>query len=156
MAKAERSNDSDEAVYAVEAEVVTEALSSTEVLSSTDEQRRRDQAARVRAQGVLKRYQSGFTPNLVANTPLMPLDSILASKAIIKLLYLSLAEDTHGTADEQRSAYRRAENSVNVAQSSGILLHQLGGPALLKQVIEEWIPERDQSDLRKAWQIYLA
>ncbi|MGF1603869.1 MAG: hypothetical protein ACFCU8_17955 [Thermosynechococcaceae cyanobacterium] len=151
MTKAEQSSASEETIYAVEAEVVTEGLSS----KNENERRQRDHAARVRAHGVLKRYQSGFTPNLVANTHLMPLDSILASKAIVKLLYLSLAEDAQGTADEQRSAYGRPGNPVNVAQSSGSLLDQLGGKALLRQVIEEWIPELDQPDLRSAWQAYL-
>jgi hypothetical protein len=139
----------EEPVYAVEAEVVSAPL------ASTDEQRHRDYAARLRAHRVLKRYQSGFTPNLLPHTDLIAMDAILASKAIIKLLYLSLSEDIHCTVGEQRSAYRRSEHSITVARSSGKLLYQLGGTALLVEIIQAWIPELDRADLRLAWQMYL-
>ncbi|MEO0374830.1 MAG: hypothetical protein AAF329_09445 [Cyanobacteria bacterium P01_A01_bin.17] len=128
--------------------------------SSSSGEQQRDYAARVRASRVLKRYQSGFTPNLLPHAGLMAFDAIFASKVILKLLYLSLAEDARCSAGEERSAYQQAENDAissktRVAQSSGQLLYQLGGVSLLETIIQDWIPELDQSSLRSAWQTYL-
>jgi hypothetical protein len=120
----------------------------------------RDSAARVRASDVLNRYQSGFTPNLLPNASLMAFDAILASKVIVKLLYLSLAEDAQCLAGEQRSAYQRVGHDAiasptTVVKSSGQLLYQLGGASLMETIIRDWIPALDQNSLRSAWQIYL-
>jgi hypothetical protein len=118
----------------------------------------RDYAARVRASDVLRRYQSGFTPNLLPNAGLMAFDAILASKVIVKLLYLSLAEDAQCLASEQRAAYQRVDaiaSSATVVKSSGQLLYQLGGTSLMETIIQNWIPALDQNSLRSAWQIYL-
>ncbi|PZD72489.1 hypothetical protein C1752_03685 [Acaryochloris thomasi RCC1774] len=128
--------------------------------SSSPGEQQRDYVARVRASRVLKRYQSGFTPNLLPHADLMAFDAIFASKVILKLLYLSLAEDARCSVGEQRSAYQQAENDAiasktRVAQSSGKLLYQLGGTSLLETIIEDWIPELDQRSLRAAWQTYL-
>lgn len=149
---------SEESLAPVEAAV--EILGDDPLPSPGEQLLQRDYAARARASKVLKRYQSGSVPNLLPDAGLMAFDAILASKVILKLLYLSLAEDARCPAGEQRSAYQQAENDAiasktRVAQSSGQLLYQLGGVALLENIIENWIPELDQHSLRSAWQIYL-
>lgn len=152
--------NADESLSPLEDVAAVEVLSDDHSPSPGELLLQRDYAARVRASHVLKRYQSGFTPNLLPHADLMAFDAVLASKVIVKLLYLSLAEDARCIAGEQRLAYQRLGNdgiaSHAVAQSSGKLLYQLGGGSLMETIIIDWIPELDQSSLRAAWQIYLS
>ncbi len=135
--------------------VEVEVLSDTKLATVGEQHYEHDYAARIRARDVLQRYQSGFTPNLLPNTGQMPFDTMLASKMIIKLLYLSLAEDALCLANEPRSAYQRVENEAEAtAKSCGNLLYQLGGTALLIHIIQIWIPALDQDSLCLAWREY--
>lgn len=130
----------EEPVYTVEAEL----LFDPGLTLQEDQRQQRDHAARVRARDVLKRYQSGSILNLLPGAGVTAFDDILVSKVIVKLLYLSLADDAQYPASRYDA----------IAQSCGQMLHQLGGTPLMERVIQTWIPPFDQDDLRQIWHAY--
>ncbi|MCM1981587.1 hypothetical protein [Lyngbya confervoides] len=110
-----------------------------------------DQAARARARTLLRRCREGFVPNLIHHPSFLPYDGILASKAIIRLLELSLHEDQRcALGAHQRCPFSRPE-SYRTAQSCGRRLHEIGGIDLMQQVLQDWIPAFDQPDLERIW-----
>ncbi|NET36829.1 MAG: hypothetical protein F6K19_33180 [Cyanothece sp. SIO1E1] len=131
-----------------------EVLNEAEYIQHLEQQRQfaeHDRSARAWALDIIRKYEAGFTPNLLPTTNLLPFDAILASKVIIKLLQLSLAEDARCHGGESRSPYLRRENRA-IAQECGNLLYQMGGTTLMSTVIYELIPAFDQSNLSSAWQ----
>ena len=128
----------DEAAYA-------EQLQRNEQLAQQDAQ------ARERARRILKQCQEGFVPNLIHGPRMLPYDGIFASKAILKLLELSLAEDHNcepGAAERQ--AFSRA-NTYNSARHCGKKLNFIGGETLMAYTLNEWIPAFDQPNLSETW-----
>lgn len=112
---------------------------------------RQDAQARERARRILKKCREGFVPNLIHGQRLLPYDGIFASKAILKLLELSLREDSvcsEGAA--ARQTFSRPDTYA-IARHCGKKLNFIGGEPLMALVIEEWIPAFDQSNLSEVW-----
>ncbi len=131
-----------------------------EVLSEDDYQHslewqnyrtQQDQQARARARKILQSCENGFTPNLIEDSRLSAFDTLTASRMIIKLLQLSLAEDQRCALGESRLTYLRGEGFA-IAKQCGHMLYQLGGTRLMNRVMEGSIPAFDQDNLKQAWQ----
>jgi hypothetical protein len=122
-----------------------------EHLNLQAQRQRHDHEARERARKLLHRYGEGFTPNLLGKTPQMAYDGIVASRTILQLLHLSLAEDERcSLGDSQRSAYTRPEQ-LRTARACGFRLYGIGGASLMAEVLQRWVPAFDQPDLDRAW-----
>ena len=122
-----------------------------EQLQRNEQLAQQDAKARERARSILKKCQQGFVPNLVHGPRMLPYDGILASKAIVKLLELSLAEDHRcqpGAAERQ--AFSRTE-TYNASRHYGKQLNFIGGETLMAYALNEWIPAFDQPNLSEIW-----
>lgn len=134
--------------------VEIEVISDEDYQQTLEEQQQRaelDQKARERARQILQRYENGFTPNLIQDIRLSAFDTLTASRTILQLLQLSLAEDERCAVGEDRMTYLRGRNYA-IAQRCGQILHQLGGNRLMNHVITQLIPVFDQDNLHQAWQ----
>lgn len=79
--------------------VETEVITDDDYQQSLAQQKHlaeQDRKAREQARQILQRYDQGFTPNLIQDIRLSAFDSLTASRAIMQLLRLSLAEDEYG------------------------------------------------------------
>lgn len=110
-----------------------------------------DAQARERARKVLQKCREGFMPNLIQTDRMLPYDGILASKAVLKLLELCLAEDSNcPPGASERQAFSRPR-TYEVARHCGKKLHFIGGETLMALAIQEWIPAFDQPNLSEVW-----
>ncbi len=134
--------------------VEIEVISDDDYQQTLEQQRHlaeQDKKARERARQILQRYDNGFTPNLIQDIRLSAFDSLTASRAIMQLLRLSLAEDEYCAVGELRLTYTRGRNFA-IAQQCGQILYQLGGIHLMEQILTRLIPPFDQDNLNQAWQ----
>ena len=134
--------------------VETEIITDDAYQQSLEQQQHlaeQDRKARAQARQILQRYDQGFTPNLIQDIRLSTFDSLTASRAIMQLLRLSLAEDEYGAVGEPRQTYTRGRNGA-IAQQCGHILYQLGGLQLMERVVTRLIPPFDQENLHQAWQ----
>lgn len=120
-------------------------------LEALEQLKQHDQQARERARKLLRRYSEGFTPNLIQQRGLLPYDGILATKAILQLLSLSLAEDQHCPKGAKTRSPFSQPTAYNTARSCGKRLNFVGGYPLMQHVLQFWIPAFDQSDLSETW-----
>lgn len=134
----------------VEIEVVTDE-DYQQTLEQQQHQAELDKKARERAQQILQRYENGFTPNLIQDSRLSAFDTLTASRVIMQLLRLSLAEDQYCALGEARLTYLRGGDRA-IAQHCGQILYQLGGTRLMDRVLVRLIPPFDQENLNQAWQ----
>lgn len=144
------SHDSAHDSVRVDIEVITDE----DYQQSLEQQRHiaeQDKKARERARQILQRYDNGFTPNLIQDIRLSAFDSLTASRAIMQLLRLSLAEDDYCAVGEPRLTYTRGRNGA-IAQQCGQVFYQLGGTRLMERVLTRLIPPFDQDNLNQAWQ----
>ena len=110
-----------------------------------------DAKAREKARRILKQCREGFVPNLIHGQRLLPYDGIFASKAIVKLLELSLREDGACVPGaSERQAFSKAE-SYAIARHCGKKLNFIGGEDLMAKVLRDWIPAFDQPNLSETW-----
>ena len=110
-----------------------------------------DAQARERARRILKKCREGFVPNLIHSHRLLPYDGIFASKAILRLLELSLKEDsTCSTGAQERQTFSRPETYA-IARHCGKKLNFIGGEDLMARVMTDWIPAFDQPNLSEVW-----
>lgn len=137
-------------VVSVETEVITDD-DYQQSLAQQKHLAEQDRKAREQARQILQRYDQGFTPNLIQDIRLSAFDSLTASRAIMQLLRLSLAEDEYGAVGEPRMTYTRGRN-VAISQQCGQILYQLGGLKLMDHVLTRLIPPFDQDNLNQAWQ----
>ncbi|MEM9137175.1 MAG: hypothetical protein AAGB01_07490 [Cyanobacteria bacterium P01_F01_bin.42] len=108
-----------------------------------------DAQARERARRILKKCREGFVPNLIHGG--LPYDGIFASKAVLKLLELSLREDGNcSPGARERQPFSRAETYA-LARHCGKKLNFIGGEPLMAQVLHDWIPAFDQPNLSETW-----
>ena len=134
--------------------VEIEVLSEDDYQQSLERQNYRtqqDQQARARAHKILQSCENGFTPNLIEESRLSAFDALTASRMIVKLLRLSLAEDQRCALGELRLTYLRGEGFA-IAKQCGHILYQLGGTRLMNRVMAGSIPAFDQENLKQAWQ----
>lgn len=135
-------------------QVEVEVISDEDYQQTLEQQQHRaelDRKARERARQILQRYENGFTPNLIQDIRLSAFDTLMASRVIMQLLRLSLAEDQCCAVGEARLTYLRGGNRA-IAQHCGQILYQLGGTRLMDRVLVRLIPPFDQENLNQAWQ----
>ncbi|WP_299489428.1 hypothetical protein [Acaryochloris sp. IP29b_bin.137] len=137
-------------VVSVEIEVITDD-DYQQTLAEQEHLAEQDKKAREQARQILQRYDQGFTPNLIQDIRLSAFDSLTASRAIMQLLRLSLAEDEYCAVGEPRLTYTRGRNFA-IARQCGHVLYQLGGLKLMEHVLTRLIPPFDQDNLSQAWQ----
>lgn len=139
----------DPEVVSVEIDVVTDE-DYQQTLAQQQHWAAQDRKAREQARQILQRYDQGFTPNLIQDIRLSAFDALTASRAIMQLLRLSLAEDECCAVGEPRLTYRRGRNFA-IAQHCGQILYQLGGLRLMTIVLTRLVPPFDQDSLNQAW-----
>ena len=79
--------NADESLSPLEDVAAVEVLSDDHSPSPGELLLQRDYAARVRASHVLKRYQSGFTPNLLPHADLMAFDAVSYTHLTLPTIY---------------------------------------------------------------------
>lgn len=90
-------------------------------------------------------------PNLIQTKRMLPYDGILASKAVLKLLELSLAEDRHCPPGASERQAFSSPQTYEAARHCGKKLNFIGGEELMALVLQTWIPAFDQPNLSETW-----
>ena len=130
---------------------IMDELSYQDQLAHNQQLAVQDARARERARRILKKCREGFVPNLIHGQRLLPYDGIFASKAILKLLELSLREDSIcAPGASERQPFSRSQTYA-IARHCGKKLNFIGGETLMAQVLQDWIPAFDQPNLSETW-----